>query len=101
MFQPNFEYTSKMVNTLVEITSARDMIVNSYIVPKLELTLRRDALIKFAHASTAIEGNPLNLDDVDRLLQGQRVIALENLNKRLLIILMFFKILRIIRKMVK
>ncbi|OPX58912.1 MAG: hypothetical protein A4E25_01430 [Methanobacterium sp. PtaB.Bin024] len=26
---------------------------------------------------TAIEGNPLNLDDVDRLLQGQRVIALE------------------------
>lgn len=77
MFQPNFEYTSKMVNTLVEITSARDMIVNSYIIPKLELSLRRDALIKSAHASTAIEGNPLNLDDVDRLLQGQRVIALE------------------------
>ncbi|HEY0196899.1 MAG TPA: Fic family protein, partial [Methanobacterium sp.] len=84
MFQPNFQYTSKMVNTLVEITSARDMIVNSYIIPKLELSLRRDTLIKSAHSSTAIEGNPLNLDEVDRLLQGQRVVALEKSKQEVL-----------------
>jgi len=29
------------------------------IVPKLEISLRRDALIRTAHASTAIAGNPL------------------------------------------
>lgn len=77
MYEPNFEYTSKMVNTLVEITSARDMIFNAYIVPKLELSLRRDALIKSAHSSTAIEGNPLNLNEVERLLQGLKVTAFE------------------------
>lgn len=60
------------------------MIVNSYIVPKLELSLRRDALIKSAHSSTAIEGNPLNLDEVDRLLKGQEVIALEKSKQEVL-----------------
>lgn len=75
MFDPNFKYTHKIVNNLVEIASSREIILNSYLVPKWEVSLRRDAIIKAAHASTAIEGNPLTLEEVSQLAQGRKVIA--------------------------
>ncbi len=75
MFAPNFRYTNRIVNNLVEITSAREIILNSYLVPKWEVSLRRDALIKAAHASTAIEGNPLTLEEVSQLAEGREVMA--------------------------
>ena len=75
MFEPKFNYTYKIVNNLVEITSARELILNAYLVPKWEVSLRREALIKATHASTAIEGNPLTLEEVSRLAQGRKVTA--------------------------
>ena len=75
MFDPNFKYTNKIVNNLVEIASSREIILNSYLVPKWQVSLRRDAIIKAAHASTAIEGNPLTLEEVSQLAQGRKVTA--------------------------
>jgi Fic family protein len=75
MFNPNFKYTNKIVNNLVEIASSRELILNAYLVPKWEVSLRREALIKAAHASTAIEGNPLTLEEVSQLAQGRKVTA--------------------------
>lgn len=75
MFDPNFKYTHKIVNNLVEIASSREIILNSYLVPKWEVSLRREAIIKAAHASTAIEGNPLTLEEVSQLAQGRKVTA--------------------------
>ena len=45
IFEPNFKYTNKIVNNLIESTSAREIILNTYLVPKWEVSLRRDALI--------------------------------------------------------
>jgi len=59
----------------VEISSAREIILNAYLVPKWEISLRRDALIRAAHASTAIEGNPLTLEEVSQLAQGRKITA--------------------------
>jgi Fic family protein len=75
MFKPKFSYSHKIVNNLVEITSARELILNSYLVPKWEVSLRREALIKATHASTSIEGNPLSLEEVSDLAQGRKVTA--------------------------
>ena len=75
MFKPNFKYTHRIVNNLVEITSAREIILNAYIVPKWEISLRREALIRATHASTAIEGNPLTLEEVNKLAQGKKLTA--------------------------
>lgn len=75
MFEPNFRYTNRIVNNLVEITSAREVILNAYLAPKWEVSLRREALIGATHASTAIEGNPLTLEQVSKLAQGRRVTA--------------------------
>ncbi len=75
MFNPNFKYTHKIVNNLVEIASAREVVLNSYLVPKWEVSLRKDALIRATHASTAIEGNPLTIEEVSQLAQGRRIMA--------------------------
>ena len=75
MFEPNFKYTTKIVNNLIESTSAKEIILNAYLVPKWEVSLRRDALITAAHSSTAIEGNPLTLDEVSELAKGRKVMA--------------------------
>jgi len=75
MFKPKFRYTDGIVNNLIEITSARELILNAYLVPKWEVSLRREALIKATHASTAIEGNPLTLEEVSKLAQGRKVTA--------------------------
>ena len=75
MFRPNFSYTNRMVNNLVEIQSIKDFIVNAPLIVEMEISLKRDALLKSAHHSTAIEGNPLTFNQVDKLVRGIKVHA--------------------------
>ena len=95
LFNPNFNYTHKIVNNLVEIASAREAVLNSYLVPKWEVSLRRDALIRAAHASTAIEGNPLTLEEVSQLAQGRKVTAARKAKQE---VLNYLKVLENIEK---
>lgn len=95
MFEPNFKYTHKIVDNLVEITSARELILNAYLIPKWEISLRREALIRATHASTAIEGNPLTLEEVDQLAQGREVIATRKAKQE---VLNYLKVLESIEK---
>ncbi len=75
MFEPKFNYTNKIVNNLVAISSAREVILNAYLVPKWEVSLRKEALIRATHSSTAIEGNPLTLEEVSELARGRKITA--------------------------
>jgi Fic family protein len=75
MFKPKFRYTNKVVNLLTKISSARDLILNSPLIPKWEVTIRREALIHSAHSSTSIEGNRLSLEQVSELALGREVMA--------------------------
>ncbi|HAS92658.1 MAG TPA: hypothetical protein DCS12_10660 [Clostridiales bacterium] len=75
MFKPNFKYTNKIVNNLIKVSVARELIMNSPFIPKWEITLRREAIIKNTHSSTAIEGNKLSLEQVSELLHGREVMA--------------------------
>ncbi len=76
MFMPRFNYTHSIVKNLVTIGEARALIHCSALVPKWEVTLRREALIRSAHASTAIEGNNLSLDEVSALAEGREIMAM-------------------------
>ena len=85
MFQPCFTYNHELVNKLLKINSIRDFIVNAPVVLEMEISLKREALLKSAHHSTAIEGNPLSLNQVDKLakgieIQGQKKAKQEVLN---------------------
>lgn len=75
MFKPNFEYSDKIVSNLTLIAEARAIILSAPLVPKWEVSLRRDALLRSAHSSTAIEGNRLSLEQVSNLARGREVMA--------------------------
>ncbi|MDY6930674.1 MAG: Fic family protein [Halobacteriota archaeon] len=75
MFKPNYQITNKILNNLVEIESSRVTVINSHLIPKWEVSLRREAKIKNAHASTNIEGNPLTIEEVSTLASGRKVMV--------------------------
>ena len=75
MFKPNYSITPDILNNLIKTAEAKALIDNAYLVPKWEVALRREALIKNAHASTAIEGNPLSLEQVSELAMGRDIMA--------------------------
>ena len=74
-FNPKYTITDKTLNNLTLIASAREIIEQSYLVPKWESKLRRQALLHNTHSSTAIEGNKLTLEQVEDLADGKDVIA--------------------------
>jgi Fic family protein len=59
----------------MKISAERELILNSPLVPKWEVTLRREAIIRSAHSSTSIEGNKLSLEQVSDLAQGREVMV--------------------------
>jgi len=75
MFKPNFHYTHKIVRNLTLIAESRTIILNASLIPKWEVSLRREALIRSAHSSTAIEGNPLSLEEVSALASGRDIMV--------------------------
>lgn len=75
MFKPNFQYTDKIVGDLTQVAAARELVLNSPFIPKWEVSLRREAIIRSAHSSTAIEGNRLSLEQVSDLAQGCEIMA--------------------------
>ena len=75
LFTPQYTITNDILNNIAEITAAREIILNSPLIPKWEVSLRKDAIIRNAHASTGIEGNPLSLSEVSELAAGRDVSA--------------------------
>src|SRR3989338_2131652 len=76
MYKPNYRITDKIVNHLTEIAVAREIVEKARLVPKWEISLRRDALIRSVHSSTHIEGNSLTLEEVSQLALGREVSAI-------------------------
>ncbi len=75
MFKPVFHYTDHIVENLTFIAESKAIITNSSLIPEWEVSLRKDAIIRSAHSSTAIEGNPLTLKEVSDLALGRNVMA--------------------------
>jgi hypothetical protein len=49
------------VKNITVIAEARAVILNAPLVPKWQVSLRREAILRSAHSLTAIEGNQLSL----------------------------------------
>ncbi len=77
MLKPKFTITNKILNNLMDIATARGIILNSSLIPQWEISLRKDAIIRNAHASTSIEGNPLSLEQVSELAAWRDVMAIK------------------------
>ncbi|MEO5928241.1 MAG: Fic family protein [Patescibacteria group bacterium] len=75
MFQPDYKNTNKIVEMLTDIAEAKSVIERARLLPKQELKLRRQALIRMSHSSTAIEGNILNAKEVEAIVANKKIDA--------------------------
>jgi len=98
MFKPNFRYTHKIVSLLTKISAGREIILNSPLIPKWEVSLRRESIIRSAHSSTSIEGNRLTLEQVSKLARGRKITATQKDKQE---VLNYLNVLNRIAKLVK
>ena len=75
MFNPIYKLTNSIVQMLTAIAESKAVIERAKILPQQELKLRRQALIRITHSSTAIEGNELGISQVEALLARKKIDA--------------------------
>lgn len=71
-FNPHFSITPKLANFLTEIAVCRQKILSLKVLPQREIGLIKNARLRMIHSSTAIEGNLLNLREVEAVLAGKK-----------------------------
>lgn len=77
-YVPKFEITSDLLNLLNRATELRAWIHSTTIKVPWTPVLKSDTELRLAHSSTAIEGNPLSLEQVKLLVRGADVYATPN-----------------------
>lgn len=77
MFNPEYRLTDKIVRMLTMVAEGKAIIERARLLPRQELRLRRQALIRMTHSSTAIEGNRLNVHEVEALANQKKIDAPE------------------------
>ena len=70
-YQPKFERSATVLRKITEASSLRAWIEQQSIDVSWIARSQRDALVRLAHYSTRIEGNPLTLPEVEALAAGK------------------------------
>src|SRR3989338_7608055 len=81
MYQPRYTITETLLTRISEAEALRTAIMTAPIQVTWLESIRLDALVRGAHFSTAIEGNPLTLPEVEALA-GSRTVAVKNRARR-------------------
>lgn len=98
MFNPKYTITDKIVSMLTSVAESKVLIDRAKILPRNEIRLRRQALIRMTHSSTEIEGNILNIHQVKQLLANKKIDAPE---RDIFEVQNYFKALKYIDKIVQ
>lgn len=70
-YQPEFAISSALLSLVEEITALRERIEGATVGVSWIPALQKDTRTRNGHASTAIEGNPLTLEEVRALAEGR------------------------------
>jgi Fic family protein len=73
-FEPIFKISSSLLTRIEEVAALRERIQNASIQVTWIPALQKDSRVRNAHSSTAIEGNPLTLEEV-RALESHQELA--------------------------
>ncbi len=75
MFNPKYTLNNKIVSMLTAIAESKAVIDRARILPKNEIRLRRRAMIRMSQNSTEIEGNMLDLKQVEMIAAHKKIDA--------------------------
>ena len=70
MYQPKYVITNSILKNIGFIEAAKEMVENAPLVPHWEAQFRRDAVIRTIHYGTHLEGNQLNREQVEKMVEG-------------------------------
>jgi len=99
VFTPEFTITSGLLALSEEIAALRERIQTATVELAWIPALQKDSRIRNVHASTAIEGNPLTLEQVRAIEEGRTLAAADERSQRE--VLNYFAGLRYIEKNTK
>ena len=81
-YQPSFTITPNLLRLIEQITALRERIFSATVHVAWIPTLQRDTRVRNTHSSTAIEGNPLTLEQVRALEEGRALTAITERSRR-------------------
>ncbi len=73
MYTPCYRITPLLVSMLTQIASMRTTIAAANVELNWKMRLQRETMARLAHSSTAIEGNPLSLAQVESLVRDEPI----------------------------
>ncbi len=98
-YEPQFSITPQLLALVEQVAALRERIQSAAVELSWIPVLQKDTRTRNSHASTAIEGNPLTLEQVRALEEGRELSAVETRPKRE--ILNYFAGLRYVEKHAK
>jgi Fic family protein len=81
-YQPQFTVSAKLLASIERITVVREQILAATVQVPWIPALQKDARVRNTHSSTAIEGNPLTLEQVRAIEEGRAVTGTAERAKR-------------------
>lgn len=75
MYVPKFTITHKILKNIGIIEASKEIIDRAPLLPYYEKQFQEDALVRTVHYGTHIEGNELNLDQAEKVIMGDDVVA--------------------------
>ncbi len=98
-YQPNFTVTARLLKLVEEIAVLREKIMSAAVQVPWIPALQRDTRVRNTHSSTAIEGNPLTLEQVRALEEGKPLVTVSGRSQRE--VLNYLAVLRIVEKLLE
>src|SRR3989338_236892 len=75
MYTPRFQVSGKLLSSIEKVSALRERILEAAIQVSWIPALQKDTRARNTHSSTAIEGNPLTLEQVRALEEGRSLSA--------------------------
>lgn len=75
MYRPDFSITNKILKYIGEIEAAKELIEHAPLLPYWEKKFQDEAMLRSTHYGTHIEGNELSLMQVQKVLDGEQIVA--------------------------
>jgi len=75
MYTPKFSINNKILKNIGVIEACKEIIDHAPLLPYYEKAFQTDAMVRSVHHGTHIEGNELDMDQAEKVIMGQEVVA--------------------------
>jgi Fic family protein len=75
VYQPSFTVTAQLLGIVEKIAALREKVLSATVQVAWIPALQKDSRVRNTHSSTAIEGNPLTLEQVRAIEEGKSLTA--------------------------